>query len=112
MILSIVCPFCDREHPVPTDFDCVYVCDCGACYKICGGNILNKRLASSAIAMDTADPITTFEDDELEFCEMVINHDFDQLISLKQEIDDGPQMRFCKYDPSERLALVWMKRPF
>jgi len=43
-------------------------------------------------------------------CEVVVNKEFDQLISLIQS-DETPEMRFCKYDPSAQLALVWMKRP-
>ena len=44
MILNIVCPFCERKHPVPMDFDDVYTCDCGACYRICSSNLLENGL--------------------------------------------------------------------
>ena len=50
------------------------------------------------------------EEEELGLCQVVVNKEFDQLISLIQS-DETPEMRFCKYDPSAQLALVWMKRP-
>ncbi|NIR14162.1 MAG: hypothetical protein GWN86_09480, partial [Desulfobacterales bacterium] len=51
------------------------------------------------------------EEEELGLCQVVVNKEFDQLISLIQSMNETPEMRFCKYDPSAQLALVWMKRP-
>ena len=136
MILHIVCPFCDREHPIPLDFDDVYDCGCGACYRICSSTLLEKgmnpidshnwddnHLMYSAEPLDKprqttvggiwgGNPLPLFEDEEMGLCQVVVDREFDQLISLKQCMDDISEMRFCKYDPSAELALVWMKRPF
>lgn len=109
MIISVVCPFCERAYPVPTDFDSVYSCDCGASYKICSTDLLKKGMTTIATELGES-PI--LEEAEEELCQVVVNHEFEQLISLKQSVDDPSQMRFCKYDPSVELALVWMKRPF
>jgi hypothetical protein len=112
MVLTIVCPFCERKHPIPTNFDWVYNCDCGGSYKICNSDLLGNT--TTLMARDTwdSDFLPLPEEEELEFCEVVVNREFDQLISLKQSMDDVSEMRFCKYDPSMELALVWMKRPF
>ena len=112
MLLTVICPFCDRVHPIPTDFDSIYTCNCGACYKICGTKLLETGMTSIAREMWSSDPSALFEDEKVGFCQVVVNREFDQLISLKQTIDDRSEIRFCKYDPSEELALVWMKRPF
>ncbi|MFP3870938.1 MAG: hypothetical protein ACLFVT_08700 [Syntrophobacteria bacterium] len=111
MILNIVCPFCERQHPVPTDFDSVYACNCGACYKICSSSVLEKGMRKLAGEIWDEDPLPLVEDEEVGFCQVVVNPEFDQLISLKQSMDETSEMRFCKYDPSAELALVWMKRP-
>ena len=44
MHLNIVCPFCERKHPVPVDFDDVYNCDCGACYRIFSSNLVEDGM--------------------------------------------------------------------
>ena len=112
MILNIVCPFCERRHPIPTNFDWVYNCDCGGSYRICNTNLLDNgaNVIDEEIWDDGFLPLPTEE--ELGFCEVVVNRAFDKFISLKQSMDDATEMRFCKYDPSAELALVWMKRPF
>ncbi len=112
MILNIVCPFCERTHPIPTNFDSVYNCDCGGSYRVCNSDLLDA--GASMIPKETweNDFLPLSEEEDLEFCEVVVNREFDQLISLKQSMDDLSQMRFCKYDPSMELALVWMKKPF
>jgi len=50
------------------------------------------------------------EEEDMGLCQVVVNKEFDQLISLIQS-DETPEMRFSKYDRSAQLALVWMKRP-
>jgi hypothetical protein len=44
-------------------------------------------------------------------CQVVVNREFERLISLKQSVGGAGEMRFCKYDPSAELALVWLRRP-
>jgi ferredoxin len=112
MLLTIVCPFCDGVHPIPTDFECMYNCSCGACYKICSSKLLESGMTTMAREIWSSDPSALFEDEKMALCQVVVNREFDQLISLKQTMDDRSELRFCKYDPSEELALVWMKRPF
>ena len=111
MILNLVCPFCDRKHPVPIDFDDVYNCDCGACYRICSTGFLQGENTSIDEDILEEDYLPLREEEEMGFCQVVVNREFEKLISLKQSVDDTSEMRFCKYDPSAELALVWMKRP-
>jgi hypothetical protein len=111
MILNIVCPFCERKHPIPMDFDDVYTCDCGACYRICSSNLLENGLTLIAKEVWETDYLPLPEEEEMGFCQVVVNREFDQLISLRQSMGEPSEMRFCKYDPSAELALVWLKRP-
>jgi hypothetical protein len=69
-------------------------------------------MTTIAREMWSSDPSALFEDEKVALCQVVVNREFDQLISLKQTMGDRSEMRFCKYDPSEELALIWMKRPF
>jgi hypothetical protein len=112
MILNIVCPFCERNHPIPIDFDDVYTCDCGACYRICPSTFLEGGMTMIAKDVWESDCLPLPEEEEMGFCQVVVNREFDRLISLKQSMDETSEMRFCKYDPSTELALVWMKRPY
>ena len=57
------------------------------------------------------DLVQITEEEEFGLCQVVVNKEFEQLISLIQSMEETPEMRFCKYDPSAQLALVWMKRP-
>ena len=93
------------------DFDDVYTCDCGACYRICSSNLLENGLTLIAKEVWEADYLPLPEEEEMGFCQVVVNREFDQLISLKQSMGEPSEMRFCKYDPSAELALVWLKRP-
>jgi hypothetical protein len=79
---------------------------------MCGTAPLEKTLHTTAgnVWEDSHFPFS--EDEEIGLCQVVVDREFDQLISLKQCMDDIAEMRFCKYDPSAELALVWMKRPF
>ncbi|UCG11865.1 MAG: hypothetical protein JSU72_15290 [Deltaproteobacteria bacterium] len=112
MILNIVCPFCERKHPIPTDFDWVYTCDCGGCYRVCNGKLLEDGMNLITKEVWDSDFLPLPEEDEFGFCKVVVNREFDKFISLKQSMDDLSEIRFCKYDPSAELALVWMKRPY
>ena len=111
MILNIVCPFCESQHPVPIDFDDVYTCGCGACYRICSTNFPVSEMTTISNNIGENDCLVLPEEEQMGFCQIVVNREFDQLISLKQSMDDTSEMRFCKFDPSAELALVWMKRP-
>ncbi len=111
MILNIVCPFCETKHPIPIDFDDVYTCDCGACYRICSSAPFENDMTMIAKDVWENDCLPLPEEEEMGFCQVVVNREFDRLISLKQAMDETSEMRFCKFDPSAELALVWMKRP-
>ena len=111
MILYIICPFCDRKHPIPTDFDNIYACDCGGCYRVCGSDLLESGMSALSGENWGNEYLILPDEEELGFCEVVVNREFDQLISLKQSMDEAAEMRFCKYNPSAELALVWMKKP-
>jgi hypothetical protein len=113
MHLNIVCPFCERKHPVPLDFDDVYKCGCGANYRICSSsNLLDDEMTTMAAKNVLASDLSILSDEEeMGFCQVVVNREFDRLISLKQSVDETSEMRFCKYDPSAQLALVWLRRP-
>ncbi len=110
MHLNIICPFCDGKHPVPFDFDDVYDCDCGASYWIGSSNLLENEMTMVSKSVLPGDFLRLTEEEEMGFCQVVVNKEFDQLISLIQS-DETPEMRFSKYDRSAQLALVWMKRP-
>lgn len=111
MHLNIVCPFCERKHPIPIDFDDVYNCDCGACYRICSSDLLDYGMSMITNDVWPSHLLPFLEEEEMGFYEVVVNREFDRLISLNQSMDEMSQIRFCKYNPSAELALVWMKRP-
>jgi hypothetical protein len=111
MHLNIICPFCDRKHPVPFDFDDVYNCDCGASYWIGSSSLLENEMTMISKSVLPGDLVQITEEEELGLCQVVVNKEFEQLISIIQSMEETPEMRFCKYDPSVRLAIVWMKRP-
>jgi len=48
----------------------------------------------------------------VDFCNIVIEKDFDRLLDLKQSADPLGIERFCKYDSNINLSLVWIKRLF
>ena len=112
MHLNIVCPFCERKHPVPLDFDDVYSCACGARYRICSSDLLDDDIDFMAKSVMPSDLLFLSAEEEMGFCQVVVNREFDRIISLKQSVDETSEMRFCKYNPTAELALVWMKRPY
>lgn len=110
MKLEIRCPFCESNHPIPLDFDLVYHCECGACYKVCSGNNIENSMVHIASEIWNDDELAFLMATESQFCDVVIERDFDRLINLKQELDDTFLPRFCNYDEHGDLNLVWIKR--
>lgn len=109
----IVCPFCDNGHPVPTDFDSIHRCTCGACYKVCANNTLEYGVGSIASTLWNDDELDLVRQVPVDFCNIVIEKDFDRLLDLKQTSrEDSGMERFCKFDVNLALSLVWVKRLF
>ena len=69
-------------------------------------------MACMAKSVLPSDLLFLSAEEEMGFCQVVVNREFDRIIALKQSVDEASQMRFCKYNPSAELALVWMKRPY
>jgi hypothetical protein len=108
----IVCPFCENGHPVPYDFDSIHRCNCGACYKICGNQLLENGVSDIAEELWSAEELDFVRSIPVDFCNVVIEKDFDRLLALKQNSDLDVVERFCKYDVDNHLSLVWVKRLF
>ena len=109
----IICPFCDDGHPIPTDFDSIHRCTCGACFKVCGTDMLETGVGDIANTLWNEEELSLVRSVPVDFCNIVIERDFDRLLDLKHTSPDpcGIQ-RFCKYDVSLNLSLVWVKRLF
>ncbi len=109
----IVCPFCENGHPVPTDFDSIHRCSCGACYKICGNDTLENGVGDIASTLWNEEELSFVRSVPVDFCNIIIEKDFDRLLDLKQASHDNCGIeRFCKYDINLHLSLVWVKRLF
>ncbi len=108
----IVCPFCDNPHSVPIDFDSIHRCNCGACYKVCGQQALDTGVGDIAEELWSEDELTFVRSIPIDFCNVVIEKDFDRLLDLRQSSDPVAVERFCKYDINMNLSLVWVKRLF
>jgi hypothetical protein len=108
----IVCPFCENGHPVPYDFDSIHRCNCGACYKVCGNQLLDNGVSDIAEELWSAEELDFVRSIPVDFCNVVIEKDFDRLLDLKQNSDIDVVERFCKYDVDNHLSLVWVKRLF
>jgi hypothetical protein len=108
----IVCPFCDNGHPVPMDFDSIHRCSCGACYKVCGNHALETGVGDIAEQLWNREELDFVRSIPIEFCNIVIEKEFDRLLDLKQTSDPHGIERFCKYDINVHLSLVWVKRLF
>lgn len=108
----VVCPFCDHAHPVPRDFDSIHRCDCGACYKVCGNNALENGVGDIAHELWSDEELDFVRSIPVDFCNIVIEKDFDRLLAIRQTSDLDAIERFCKYDVSIHLNLVWVKRLF
>ncbi len=108
----ILCPFCDNGHPIPIDFDSIHRCTCGACYKICGSQSLEKGVGDIAHELWNGEELDFVRTIPVDFCNIVIEKDFDRLLSIKQTSEFSVMERFCKYDSENHLSLVWVKRLF
>jgi hypothetical protein len=108
----IVCPFCEYGHPVPNDFDSIHKCSCGACYKVCGNHALESGVGDIAEELWTEEELSFVRSIPVDFCNVVVEKDFDRLLDLKHSFDPNGIERFCKYDVNTHLSLVWVKRLF
>ncbi|MEM5788266.1 MAG: hypothetical protein AAGU11_13190 [Syntrophobacteraceae bacterium] len=109
----IVCPFCENGHPVPTDFDSIHRCTCGACYKVCASDTLEYGVGDIASALWSEEELNFVRSVPVDFCNIVIEKDFDRLLALRQTSTDHCGIeRFCKYDINLNLSLVWVRRLF
>jgi hypothetical protein len=108
----VVCPFCESGHSVPLDFDAIHRCNCGACYKVCGNNTLENSVSDIADELWTEEELDFIRSVPIDFCNIVIERDFDRLLDFKRAFDSDSIERFCKYDMDINLNLVWVKRLF
>ena len=109
----IICPFCDDGHPIPTDFDSIHRCTCGACFKVCGTDMLETGVGDIANSLWNEDELSLVRSVPVDFCNIVIERDFDRLLDLRHaSAENGGIERFCKYDINLNLSLVWVKRLF
>lgn len=109
----IVCPFCDNGHSIPTDFDSIHRCSCGACFKVCGTDTLESGVGDIANTLWSEDELSLVRSVPVDFCNIVIERDFDRLLDIRHTCaDQGGIERFCKYDININLSLVWVKRLF
>jgi hypothetical protein len=106
----IVCPFCEKDNPVPLDFDAIHRCGCGACYKVCGNMTIEVGVGDIAEELWTAEELDFVKAIPTDCCNVVIQKDFDRLLNLKQNTDSYLIERFCKYDTDDHLNLVWVRR--
>ncbi|MCE5334921.1 MAG: hypothetical protein LLG06_10050 [Desulfobacteraceae bacterium] len=109
----IICPFCENDHPIPTDFDSIHRCSCGACFKICATDTLEHGVGDIANTLWNDEELNFVRSVPIDFCNIVVEKDFDRLLDLKQHSRDLSGVeRFCKYDVNLNLSLVWVKRLF
>jgi hypothetical protein len=108
----VVCPFCEVGHPIPKDFDAIHRCICGACYKVCANDLLDAGVSDIADELWTDGELDFIRSVPIDFCNVIVEKDFDRLLDLKQNLDPLGIERFCKYDLGVHLSLVWVKRLF
>lgn len=108
----IVCPFCELSQPVPVDFDSIHRCNCGACYKVCGNQALEVGVGDIAEQLWNEEELNFIRTVPVDFCNVIVEKDFDRLLDLRQFSDLHGIERFCKYDINNNLSLVWVKRLF
>ncbi len=109
----IICPFCETGHQIPTDFDSIHRCTCGACFKVCGADALETGVGDIAGTLWNEEELGLVRSVPVDFCNIVIEKDFDRLLDLKHTSPDPCGIeRFCKYDVDINLSLVWVKRLF
>lgn len=114
MVLSnyhvIICPFCQTSLPLSFDFDAIHRCECGACYKVCSQKMLEKSVQDIAWELWTEEELDFIQRVPIDVCNIVVEKEFDRLLSLKHAGGLSDLSRFCKYDSQEKLSLVWVKR--
>lgn len=109
----IICPFCDDGHPIPNDFDSIHRCTCGACFKVCGADMLETGVGDIANSLWNDEELSLVRSVPVDFCNIIIERDFDRLLDLRRaSLENGGIERFCKYDVNINLSLVWVKRLF
>ncbi len=98
-------------QPIPTDFDSIHRCGCGACYKVCGSDTLENGVGDIANTLWNEEELNFVRSVPIDFCNIVIEKDFDRLLDIKQTSREFLGIeRFCKYDINSQLSLVWVKR--
>jgi protein-arginine kinase activator protein McsA len=112
MQTHIICPFCENGHAIPADFDAIHRCGCGACYKVCGNQALDHGVKDIAEEIWSEEELNFIRTVPMDFCNVVIEKEFDRLLDLKRALDPNVIERFCKYDSNNDLSLVWVKRLF
>ncbi len=106
----ILCPFCSTVLPFSFDFDSIHRCDCGACYKVCSREMLEKGVRDIAGELWSEEEFEFVQRVPIDVCNVVVEKDFDTLLAIGQVNDASLVGRFCKYDHREQLSLVWVKR--
>ncbi len=106
----IICPFCEAGLPIPDDFDAIYKCECGACYKVCSSETLERGVYDIAGELWSDEELDFIQHVPFDVCNIVIEKDFDRLLDIRQASDAALLERFCKYDARDKLSLVWIKR--
>ena len=106
----IVCPFCQDGHPIPVDFDSIHQCRCGACFKVCGNGTLETGVGDIANTLWNEDELNYIRSIPVDFCKVIIEKDFDRLLTLRESSEYSGIERFCKFDVNDHLSLVWVKR--
>ncbi len=109
----IVCPFCENGHSIPTDFDSIHRCTCGACFKVCGTDMLETGVGDIANSLWSDEELRLVRSVPVDFCNIVIERDFDRLLDIRHTSPENSGIeRFCKFDVNLALSLVWVKRLF
>ncbi len=108
----IVCPFCGAFLSFSFDFDSIHKCDCGACYKVCSNDMLEKGLRDVAGKLLREEELIFAGSIPIDMCDVVVEKNFDIFLSLTQSSDEALSSRFCKYDKEDKLSLVWVRRCF
>ena len=106
----VVCPFCEAGRPIPTDFDAIHRCSCGACFKVCGHEAVDGGVGAIAEALWSEEELDLIRAVSFEFCNVVVERGFDRLLALRHTMDPDVMERFCKFDADTPLSLVWVKR--
>lgn len=106
----IVCPFCETRLPMPSDFDAVYKCECGACYKVCSLSAVEKSVCDIAGELWSEGELAFIQNVPVDVCNIIVEKDFDQLLAFREASDAVLLERFLKYNSDDKLSLVWVKR--